>query len=82
MNQNGALGFYYTDINTGRLPYFHRLDASVSKKVNFKNNSTMTINAGATNVYNRDNIFYFDRSRFTRINQLPIIPTVGINYSF
>ncbi|MFN7313375.1 MAG: TonB-dependent receptor [Bacteroidota bacterium] len=82
INQNGTLGFYYTDINTGRLPYFHRLDASVSKKVNFKNNSTMTINAGATNVYNRDNIFYFDRSRFTRINQLPIIPTVGINYSF
>lgn len=82
LTQNGTLGYYYTDINKGRLPSFHRLDVSLSKKMNFRKNQSLTITAAATNVYNRDNIFYFDRARFTRINQLPIIPTLGINYSF
>jgi hypothetical protein len=58
------------------------MDVSLSKKLTLKKNQTMTFTVAATNVYNRDNIFYFDRARFTRINQLPIIPTVGINYSF
>lgn len=82
LNQNGQIGAYYSDLNKGRLPSFHRLDVSLSKKMNLKKNRTITITAAATNVYNRENIFYFDRARFTRINQLPIIPTVGINYSF
>ncbi|MCU0422043.1 MAG: TonB-dependent receptor [Bacteroidia bacterium] len=82
LNQNGNLGFYFTDINSGRLPTFHRLDVSLSKKMNFSKSKSLTATVGATNVYNRENIFYFDRSRFTRINQLPIIPTLGINYSF
>ncbi len=82
LTQNGNIGVYYTDINNGRLPSFHRMDVSLSKKLTLQKNQTMTFTAAATNVYNRDNIFYFDRARFTRINQLPIIPTVGINYSF
>lgn len=82
LTQNGQIGVYYTDINKGRLPSFHRMDVSLSKKLTLKKNQTMTFTVAATNVYNRDNIFYFDRARFTRINQLPIIPTVGINYSF
>jgi hypothetical protein len=82
INQNGQLGNYFTDINGGRLPSFHRLDISVSKKMNLTKNTLLSVTAGATNVYDRENIFYFDRNRFTRINQLPIIPTVGINLSF
>ena len=82
LTQNGNIGVYYTEINNGRLPSFHRMDVSLSKKMTLKKNQTMTLTVAATNVYNRDNIFYFDRARFTRINQLPIIPTVGINYSF
>lgn len=82
LTQNGNIGVYYTEINNGRLPSFHRMDVSLSKKMTLKKNQTMTLTVAATNVYNRENIFYFDRARFTRINQLPIIPTVGINYSF
>lgn len=80
--QNGTLASHYTDINTGRLPYFHRLDMSLSKKFHFGEHKTMTITAAATNVYDRANIFYFDRNTHTRINQLPIIPTLGFNYTF
>lgn len=80
--QNGDLGVYFTDVNTGRLPYFHRLDISLSKKIALKNKSAITITAAATNVYNRANIFYFDRLNYQRIDQLPIMPTLGFNYAF
>ncbi|MCF8255033.1 MAG: TonB-dependent receptor [Bacteroidia bacterium] len=81
-NQNGNLGIYFTDINTGRLPYFHRLDASISKKYKLSKHQSMSFTLSATNVYNRDNIFYFDRLNYKRINQLPIMPTLGFNYTF
>lgn len=80
-NQNGNLGIYYDDINKGRLPYYHRLDASIEKRINVKKGKLAVI-ASATNVYNRDNIFYFERVTNRRINQLPIMPSLGINYSF
>lgn len=80
-NQNGTLGIYYDDINKGRLPYYHRLDASIEKRINVKKGKLAVI-ASATNVYNRDNIFYFERVTNRRINQLPIMPSLGINYSF
>lgn len=80
--QNGSLGVYYTDVNTGRLPYFHRLDFSITKKFPLKGRKMFTVTAAATNVYNRENIFYFDRLNYTRINQLPVMPTLGFNYTF
>lgn len=82
LNQNGSLTPYFTDINTGRLPYFHRMDMSLSKKIKFSETRTLTITVAATNVYNRANIFYFDRANYRRVDQLPIMPTLGINYSF
>jgi hypothetical protein len=33
-------------------------------------------------VYNRQNVFYFDRISQTRINQLPIMPSLGIVFKF
>jgi hypothetical protein len=80
--QNGSLGFQYAPINEGRLPYFHRMDISVSKKVNLAKNTTLTMVAACTNVYNRANVFYFDRINYKRVDQLPIMPTLGINLGF
>jgi hypothetical protein len=82
LTQNGQLGTYYTSVNSGRLPYFHRFDVSLSKKVKLSQRTTLSMIASVTNVYNRDNIFYFNRATFERVNQLPIMPTVGINLSF
>ncbi len=82
LTQNGQLGTYFTSVNTGRLPYFHRMDVSLSKKLKLSERSFLTMIASITNVYNRDNIFYFNRATFERVNQLPIMPTVGINLSF
>ena len=35
-----------------------------------------------TNVYNRNNIFYFDRLTFTRIDQLPFMWSAGLTFRF
>jgi hypothetical protein len=36
-----------------------------------------------TNAYDRQNIFYFDRVTLrAQVNQLPLLPSVGISYTF
>ncbi len=77
------VGVVYSKIrNGGRLPYYHRLDISLQKTIKFNKNSSLEITASAINVYNRKNIFYFDRIEHKRVNQLPILPALGIKYSF
>ena len=63
--------------NAGRLPVYHRLDLSLSKKmkVYFLN---ISLEANVLNVYNRKNIFYFKRDTGERINMLPFLPTASI----
>ena len=53
-----------------------------NKKIKLKGNSKMEINASVTNVYNRANVFYIDRISNTRVNQLPILPSVGFSWKF
>ena len=79
---NGDLGIEYSELNGGRLPYYHRLDCSISKKINLNNQSTLDITASVTNIYNRENIFYFNRIKYERVNQLPLMPSLGISFSF
>ncbi len=79
---NGNLGIYYADINGGRLPDYHRLDLNLKHKIYFGKNSILEANLGLTNAYNRSNIFYFDRIKFERVNQLPILPSAGISITF
>ncbi|MDP2176781.1 MAG: TonB-dependent receptor [Bacteroidota bacterium] len=79
---NGQLGILYGGFNEGRLPTYHRLDMSV--KYNFKMTKKIKswIVLSVTNVYNRPNIFYFDRVNYTRVDQLPILPAISFNSSF
>lgn len=81
-SSNALLGILYGELNAGRLPSYHRLDLTLKKTIEFSKNSTMEINFACTNVYNRANIFYYDRIRSKRVNQLPIIPSVGMNLTF
>ncbi|MEM7102699.1 MAG: TonB-dependent receptor [Bacteroidota bacterium] len=80
---NGDLGIIYSEErNSGRLPYYHRLDLSLKRSFNFTKYTKLELYGSVTNVYDRDNIFYFDRIRFERVNQLPILPSAGLNFSF
>jgi hypothetical protein len=83
VTQNGSLGILLSaDYNGGRLPAYHRLDFSVKRRFRLFERLVMEINANVINVYNRANIFYFDRIRYARVDQLPIVPTLGVALSF
>lgn len=83
LTENGELGVILDEKrNGGRLPYYHRLDVSLKKTWKFGTNLSLEAVASATNLYNRDNIFYYDRIRNQRINQLPIMPSIGLTVNF
>lgn len=81
-NNSQFLSVQYAELNGGRLPYYHRLDFSVKKSIKFKNQTSLEISAGATNLYNRANVFYIDRITGERIDQLPFLPTIGFDFTF
>ncbi|MFN0030622.1 MAG: TonB-dependent receptor [Flavobacteriales bacterium] len=76
------LGIQFAPLNGGRLPYYHRLDMNLRRSLELKGKLKMELNAGITNVYNRANVFYIDRITAQRVDQLPIIPTIGVDLSF
>ncbi len=79
---NGQLGIVYAGLNEGRLPYYHRLDFSIKRVWKLKNKREFNAILSVTNVYDRNNIFYFDRIKNERVDQLPFLPALGVNYSF
>ena len=79
---NGNLGILYGDYNKGQLPYYSRLDFNL-KKIFFLGKTTkLEINASVTNALNQQNIFYFDRVSYTRVDQMPLMPSLGLSFSF
>ncbi len=79
---SGQAVIWYGPLNGGRLPWYHRLDISVQRIFQVFKNQSIELNFSVMNVYNRLNVFYIDRITLKRINQLPILPTVGINWRF
>jgi len=79
---NDDLGILYSDYNTGQMPSYHRLDASLKKQIKFSKNSLLEVIFSITNIYDRANIFYYDQLTDSRIDQLPIMPSVGANWQF
>ena len=79
---NDDLGILYADYNTGQMPSYHRLDASLKKQIKFSKNSLLEVIFSITNIYDRANIFYYDQLTDSRIDQLPIMPSVGANWQF
>lgn len=77
------IGVIYSNVrNGGRLPYYHRFDISLQKKIEFSKFAGLEINLSVTNAYDRPNIFYFDRLNYERVNQLPILPTMSAKVYF
>ena len=82
VQSNGELGVVYAALNQGRLPYYHRLDFSAKHSWKLDGGRKLTANFSLTNAYNRDNIFYYDRIKQERVDQLPILPAMGLQYEF
>jgi len=74
----GTTGFSRVALYGGRLPSYHRLDLSAERIFRFKRLTTR-LQAGLINVYDRPNIFDYNIFTGERLNQLPLIPSLGLN---
>ena len=79
---NYLLNAYYPftllgDINVGRLPDYHRLDLSISKKLQV-GKLKLYFDLSVLNVYNRKNLFYFRRDTGERVDMLPFLPSATV----
>ena len=80
--ENGHYGIHYADLYGGRLPTYHRLDLGVKWKISIGKRGLLELSLSATNIYNRKNIFYYNRATHERVNQLPILGSFGAVFSF
>ncbi len=81
-SQNGNLSTIFGSLNEGRLSSYHRLDLSIQRTYSFQHNTKLEVSAGVTNAYDRNNIFYINRFTAEKIYQLPILPNLGMTFSF
>ena len=79
---NGELGVLFSELNGGRLPTYHRFDLDVKRKFFFSENINLEVDLGVTNVYNRNNVFYVNLITSDVARQLPILPTLGLTFTF
>ena len=79
---NGDLNYFFDQGATKELPWYHRMDVTIKRKFQFFENTKLEVAAGATNIYSRKNIFYFDRVKYLRVDQLPILPTLSVVMTF
>ncbi|MDX1530384.1 MAG: TonB-dependent receptor [Rhodothermales bacterium] len=63
----------------GRLPAYHRLDLSVGRTF-LLGPGALSVQAGAINLYDRANLFYFDIFTVRRVDQLPLLPFAGVKF--
>ncbi|MYG44013.1 MAG: TonB-dependent receptor [Rhodothermaceae bacterium] len=78
----GAARVIYDRPYEGLLPSYHRLDLSIDRVFQYRDDSFVTAQVGVINVYNKSNLFSLDVFTAERNNQLPIIPTAGIKFEF
>jgi len=62
-----------------RLPSYHRLDFSFKRSFILTNRLALDVSAGAINLYDRRNIFYFDADTLQRVNQSPLFPYLSFS---
>lgn len=79
---NGDLSYLLSDINSKRMPSYHRLDLNIKRTFYISDFSKLQITGSVTNVYNKENIFYVDRVKSEKIYQLPILPSIGLSLTF
>ncbi len=71
------IAIYEAEPYAGRTPAYHRLDVSVEWAAQLPY-ASLVIQAAVVNAYDRANVFYYDAIRDERVDQLPLLPTLGI----
>ncbi|MBT3242000.1 MAG: TonB-dependent receptor [Bacteroidetes bacterium] len=80
--ENGLIGINFGAYNSARLPNYHRLDISLKYIHHYSEQNSLEAVFSISNLYNRENLFYFSREDYKRINQLPLLPSGGIIWRF
>ena len=62
------------------LPPYHRLDVSLERSFTV-GLAEVIAQLSVINAYDRANIFYLDIFTLQRVNQLPVIPSLGLKVS-
>ncbi|MFQ5570500.1 MAG: carboxypeptidase regulatory-like domain-containing protein [Rhodothermales bacterium] len=65
----------------GVLPTYHRLDVSVERRFSL-GRAAVTVQGNLINAYDRRNLFYLDVFTLRRVDQLPLVPSLGLNVDF
>ena len=63
------------------LPTYHRLDVSLERTFSL-GPADLTIQGSVINAYDRRNLFYLDIFTLRRVDQLPLVPSVGVKVEF
>ncbi|MBW7847481.1 MAG: TonB-dependent receptor [Bacteroidales bacterium] len=79
---NGQLGIIYGDLNAGQLPTYHRLDFDAKRRFYLTEKKEIELSLSLTNIYNRKNVFYVDQITNEVLRQLPLMPSVGLVFTF
>ena len=66
----------YAEPFGGRQPTYSRFDLWIERRVD-RGRTIATLRAGVLNLLNRKNLFYYDLFTFSRVDQLPLVPSVG-----
>jgi hypothetical protein len=82
VSNSNELGIQFAGLNEGRLPAYHRLDMSIRREFKFEDEKTLECSAGVTNLYSRDNVFYVNRITGERVDQLPFLPSISLDWHF
>jgi len=79
---NGDISYLLGEINSNRLPSYHRLDMNIKRIFYISDRTEMQITGSITNIYNRKNVFYRDRVGGETVYQLPFLPSIGLSITF
>lgn len=71
----------YEEPFNGLLPAYHRLDVSVERTFSM-GRADVTVQGSVINAYDRRNLFYLDVFTQRRVDQLPLVPSLGVKIAF
>ncbi len=77
----GSRRVIYARPFNARLPTYHRLDVSVERTFRL-GAAALTLQGSLINLYDRRNLFYLDVFTLRRVDQLPLVPSIGLKIEY
>ncbi len=77
---NDFIGVLFADVNSSRLPVYHRLDLTLKRTLPLGRSAKLELSFSLYNAYDYKNLFYFDAATYQVRYQLPVLPVIGLKY--